>query len=350
MDTNIISFNVLPSPKKVHLEYPLSEQQKNFVEKSRTTIKNIINGTDSRMLIILGPCSVHDPKAVIDYAKTIKSVMKNYPHLFIVLRTYFEKPRTTIGWTGILHQPILTEMENVNLDNVPINITEGIMISRKLLSELTDLEIPVATELVETITPQYLSDYISWAAIGARTVESPVHRHLVSGVSMPVGFKNSTSGSIQVALDAINCAKESHSFIGLSLDGKICQIVTKGNKNTHIILRGSNTGPNYTILNDPTIIEKLKDTFVMVDVSHGNSNKDYTQQSQVVTNLLNNITNNIVKGIMIESFITEGKQKNPVVYGKSITDGCIGIPETLDLLEDLDFYVKYSLLPDDLRK
>lgn len=333
MDENIISFDVLPSPRQFRDKIPFSKKQQLFVKSSRNIIKNIINGCDKRMLVIVGPCSVHNLHSVIEYANYIKNIRNDYPNLFIVLRTYFEKPRTVSGWTGMLHQPIISE--NADIDNISINLTAGILLCRTLLSTLTDMEIPVATELVETITPQYISEYISWAAIGARTVESPVHRHLVSGVSMPVGFKNSTSGSVQVALDAIKCSKESHSFIGLSIDAEICQIVTKGNKNTHIILRGSNTKPNYDILNESEWTDKetgkLKDTFIMVDVSHGNSNKDYRKQSDVIANISNNIKEGIVRGIMIESYILEGKQKNPVEYGKSITDGCINIAETVDI-------------------
>jgi 3-deoxy-7-phosphoheptulonate synthase len=322
MDENIISFDILPSPRDIGSKIPFSKKQQLFVQRSRNIIKDIISGKDSRMLVIVGPCSVHNIPSVIEYANHIKNIRNDYPNLFIVLKSYFEKPRTTVGWTGMLHQPILQQEKEkqINIDNISVNLTNGILLCRSLLSTLTDMEIPVATELVETITPQYISEYISWAAIGARTVESPVHRHLVSGVSMPVGFKNSTSGSIQVALDAIKCSKESHSFIGLSIDAEICQIVTRGNSDTHIILRGSNTGPNYEILNQSQWTDKktgkLKDTFIMVDISHGNSNKDYRKQSDVIANISNNIKAGIIRGVMIESYILEGKQKNPVEYGK----------------------------------
>jgi 3-deoxy-7-phosphoheptulonate synthase len=321
MDENIVSYEKLTIPQEVIDKIPLTFKQQEFIKNSRETIKNIINKKDDRLLLIIGPCSIHDIKASIEYATRLKSIQEKYPKIFFVMRVYFEKPRTLLGWKGLLQEPYLDGKYNLN---------DGIFICRGVLSSITDIEIPIATEMIETITPQYISDYISWTAIGARTVESPLHRYLASGLSFPVGFKNTTAGDITPALNACIVAKHSHSFIGINVKGELCHVITAGNNNAHIILRGGNGLPNHTKAG-----EINEDIFIMVDCSHGNSNKDHLNQKKVIEDIEVSITSKKVGGIMIESFIEEGRQDEPVVYGKSITDKCVSWEQTVDILDVL---------------
>ena len=337
-NTNITSINKISTPESIIKEIP--NNNKNFIIKSRDTIKKILNKEDDRLIVIVGPCSIHDNEAALHYAKEIQKFNKLFSkHLFLVMRCYFEKPRTTVGWKGLIYDP---ELDNTN------NIEEGIRIARQLLSDITKLKIPVAVEILDTITPQYLSDFISWGAIGARTCESQIHRQLISGMSMPVGIKNTTDGDIKKAINACISAKHKHSFLGCKEDGKIAIIHTEGNKNTHIILRGGNDKPNYY----PSVVNKIKLDYgsqnIMIDCSHCNSNKDFKNQSVVVESCCKQIiTNYDIIGVMIESNIYEGKQKltdkSILKYGISITDSCVGLEETFSLLFKLNDVVKKKI-------
>jgi 3-deoxy-7-phosphoheptulonate synthase len=293
-------------------------------------------------LFIVGPCSIHDPKATIEYAKKLKKIADTVNNkIIVVMRLYFEKPRTISGWKGLISDPYL---------NGTYDIEKGYYIARKLMLEVTDIGLPIATELLDPITPQYLDDIISWAAIGARTIESPIHRQMVSGLSVPTGFKNATSGHIDVAMQAILASKEKSNFCGINHNGRVATISTHGNPDTHLILRGGKEGPNYAkeivsqILKD--LISSNIGSGVIIDCSHANSNKDYTKQSAVLSETIENMRlglNKIV-GIMLESNLVEGNQTVPnnlshfdtstLTYGQSITDACIGWDETENIILD----------------
>jgi len=330
IDTNIESYEILPSPDQVLSEIPSSSKARLTVINGRKDIKNILDYTDSRKIIIVGPCSIHDSIAARAYGEKLAELAKEVKEqLVIVMRTYLEKPRSTIGWKGIIDDPAL---DNSN------HVEEGIKISRRLLLEINELGLPCANEFLRQDIPQYVSDLISWGAIGARTVESQTHRELASGLSMPIGFKNNTGGDIKVAVDAAIAARSTNTFLGITLEGKICSVRTKGNPYSHIVLRGGNGQPNY----HP---EKIKETSelmkqakiragIIVDCSHANSNKQYEEQEKVAYEVLNQIENGTkeIVGIMIESNLYEGKQDFPknkreiqeLKYGVSITDSCIG--------------------------
>jgi len=288
-------------------------------------------------LVVVGPCSIHDPEAALDYAKKLKELIKKHENnLFIVMRVYFEKPRTTIGWKGLINDP--------NLDNT-YDINKGLRIARKLLIDITNLDIPIGCEFLDVVTPQYLADLVSWGAIGARTTESQVHRQLASGLSMPVGFKNGTGGSIDIAADAVLSSQASHVFLGVTETGMAAKVTTVGNKDSHIILRGGKRSTNYdsisinnacNILKNKKIIESL-----IVDCSHGNSQKIHTNQILVARSLSEQIENGDFRivGVMIESNIKEGNQKltdsNNLEYGKSITDACVNLITTDEIFHIL---------------
>ena len=333
-NTNISKFKPIISPAIIKDELPINEKLMRKVIEYRCVVENIVNNTDDRKIVICGPCSIHDYHAAIDYAKQLKQMSLQYPNLFIIMRVYFEKPRTTIGWKGLINDP--------DLDN-SLNINKGIRLARKLLIDIHNIGLPVGCEFLDTIIPQYISDLVTWGAIGARTVESQVHRELVSGLSMPIGFKNGTSGNIQVAVDAIVSAKNKHCFLGITNEGTPAIITTNGNNNSHLILRGGYHGPNYTKeFIDETIktMKQAKLTVnIIVDCSHGNSNKDYRNQIKVATNIKQQIINgeHCIKGIMLESNLVEGNQKYSIektmVYGQSITDSCINLDTTKEILE-----------------
>jgi 3-deoxy-7-phosphoheptulonate synthase len=336
-DTNITEIKTLISPACLHEELPITINAYNNVIKYREIIQNILDKKDNRLLVIVGPCSIHDIKAAKEYALLLKSIQRELSDsIIIVMRTYFEKPRTKIGWKGLINDPDL---------NNSFNINKGLKIARKLLIDLNEIGIPTAIEFLDTISPQYLSDLISWGAIGARTVESQLHRELVSGLSMPIGFKNSTDGNINIAIDAIEASKHSHKFLGINYYGLSSIIKTKGNNYSHIILRGSRNNTNFEknyidntfkILLDKKIIPNI-----IIDCSHGNSQKKYKNQIKVVEYLVELIKNgyNNITGLMIESHIYEGNQKldinnlDKLVYGKSITDECINWNDTYILLQ-----------------
>ena len=293
-----------------------------------------MNGHDDRLIVITGPCSIHDVDSAIEYAQFLKTMTNKYPNLFIIMRVYFEKPRTNIGWKGLINDPDL---------NNTFNINKGIKLARKLLIDICELGLPIGCEFLDTIIPQYISDLVSWGAIGARTVESQVHRELVSGLSMPVGFKNSTSGNIRVALDSVISAKNKHSFLGITNEGTPAIITTNGNENTHIILRGGSDGPNYSPENVKNVAQMIDgeqlDTNIIIDCSHGNSQKNHKNQILVAKNIIDQIVHSEkrIRGIMLESHLVEGKQKldtkEKLLYGQSITDSCIDLDTTEEIFK-----------------
>lgn len=347
-NTNIYEIKPLISPECLLDELPISNLALHNVLFYRNIIKNILNKKDNRLLIIIGPCSIHDPVAALDYARKLKKIsIELQEYVVIVMRTYFEKPRTTIGWKGLINDPYLNNSYNIN---------NGLRIARELLIEINEMGMPTALEFLDTISPQYLSDLISWGAIGARTTESQLHRELVSGLSMPVGFKNSTSGNIKIIIDAIKSSQYSHKFLGVNSNGIASIIKTKGNQFTHAILRGSENGPNYKKEYIIELSNKLKNNNIsnniMIDCSHGNSNKSYKEQINVINYLINLITFEDVEimGLMIESNLKDGNQKltNKLEYGKSITDECIGWESTEELLKKIALSIKYKNIKEDL--
>lgn len=337
MTTNIrASENHLPAPSALKASLPLRTDCAEAIVGYRNTIIDILNGRDPRLLVIIGPCSVHDPIAVCDYATKLSNVQKQCPHLFFVMRTYFEKPRTRKGWSGYLHDP---KLDGSN------NMTVGIASTRKLLIDIAKIGIPCATETLSLIAPQYFDDLISFACIGARTTESQPHRELASGLSVPVGFKNSTSGSVSAAINAIISASEPKCFMGITQNGRAAVIQTSGNRNCCLVLRGG-AEPNYERHLVQKYVEQLDSenmpARLIVDASHGNSGKDWQKQMQVVE-YLTNARHPAVRGLMIESFVRDGSQDisaKPLQYGISVTDSCIGFDKTFELLKTLNKSVR----------
>jgi 3-deoxy-7-phosphoheptulonate synthase len=335
---NIESSKTLLLPSEIYKEMPLTEKVNNFVEKSRDEVRAIISGRDKRMLYIVGPCSIHNVEEAKTYAANLFNIaQKVKDRILVVMRVYFEKPRTTVGWKGLINDPDLDGSFNVN---------KGLRMARELLLYINELGLPCGCEFLDTITPQYISDLITWGAIGARTVESQTHRQLVSGLSMPIGFKNATSGNIQVAKEAILSASMPHCFMGITESAQPAIFTTKGNNDTHIILRGGNDGPNYY----EHIVKSIEKERVMIDCSHGNSMKNYKNQNNVFKEVIrqrfeNENENENIIGLMIESNINEDKQNlnanlKDLKYGVSITDSCINMKETIALLE---YAYKYNI-------
>ncbi len=331
---NIEAQHPLPTPQEIHTELPLTPIMEDFVENSRHRIEEIIRRRDKRILVVTGPCSIDNPDAALDYADRLKKLQKKVEGKFmLVMRTYFEKPRTTIGWKGLVYDP--------DLDKT-FNIEKGLRLSRKILLAMAERELPTATEFLDPIIPQYLSDLISWAAIGARTTESQTHRQLVSGLSMPVGFKNATDGSIHIAIDAIKTASAKHSFLGVINDGRTGVFHTKGNKNCNVILRGSSNATNYRseyIAFTEELMRKSGLTpSIIVDCSHGNSMRQPTNQPAVFKDIIKQLNEGAtsIAGVMLESYLKTGKQnmtdRSNLTYGLSITDGCLGWQETEELI------------------
>ena len=336
-DLHVVETRPLLPPRQLHLEFPLDYTCANTVSNTRELIKNILHNNDHRFLVIVGPCSIHDIDAAKEYSQYIKNFREQYKDkLEIIMRVYFEKPRTTIGWKGLINDPHLDGSYDINT---------GLRKARGLLWYLASNGIPCATELLDPIVPQYIADLISWTAIGARTTESQTHREMASGLSMPIGFKNGTDGSFTTAINAMKSASKSHHFLGVNGDGFASIVNTTGNPDGHIVLRGGANGPNYqnNIVRDISL-ELIKNNLpnkVMIDCSHGNSNKDFNKQSEVLINVANQIKNgekNIL-GIMLESHLKPGNQKLAknveLEYGKSITDACIDIKTTERLLSTL---------------
>jgi 3-deoxy-7-phosphoheptulonate synthase len=332
----IKSITPIIAPTDLRQVFPMSEAGSEFVSTSREHIKNIIHGKDPRLMVVVGPCSIHDPKAAIDYAERLARLAREVSdQLFLVMRVYFEKPRTTIGWKGLINDP---DMDGSHL------ISKGLGIARALLCRITEMKLPVATEMLDPITPEYLADLLCWGAIGARTTESQTHRELASGLSFPIGFKNGTDGNLQIAIDAMIAALHPHSFLGINREGLTSIIQTTGNPDLQIVLRGGRK-PNYM----PEDIKKAEEMMgknrifpsIMVDCSHANSEKNHEKQPLVLNNVIDQITagNRSISGVMIESFLEGGSQPIPkdlsqVRYGVSITDKCIDWITTERILRD----------------
>ncbi|NJD39717.1 MAG: 3-deoxy-7-phosphoheptulonate synthase [Geobacter sp.] len=323
------------APADLRQVFPMSDTTREFVSRSREKIKEILQRRDRRLMVVVGPCSIHDPDAAVEYARRLSSLARRVDdQLMLVMRVYFEKPRTTVGWKGLINDP---DMDGSH------NISKGLGIARGLLCKLTSLEVPVANEMLDPITPEYVADLISWGAIGARTTESQTHRELASGLSFPIGFKNGTDGNLQIAIDAMISARAPHSFLGINREGKASIIQPTGNPDVHIVLRGGSRKPNYQpedILHTEEILKKngLLPT-IMVDCSHGNSNKDFKRQPEVLDQVVSQVTagNQSISGLMIESNLEEGNQKVPadhsqLRHGVSITDACINWETTERIL------------------
>ena len=340
-NVHITDEQVLITPDQLKAEFPLSVEQEAQIAQSRQTISDIIAGRDPRLLVVCGPCSIHDPETAIEYARRFKALAEEVSDsLYLVMRVYFEKPRTTVGWKGLINDP--------HMDN-SFQINDGLRIARKLLLEINDSGLPAAGEFLDMITPQYLADLMSWGAIGARTTESQVHRELASGLSCPVGFKNGTDGTIKVAIDAINAAGAPHCFLSVTKWGHSAIVNTSGNGDCHIILRGGKE-PNYSAKHVAEVKVGLEKAGlppqVMIDFSHANSSKQFKKQMEVGADVCQQIAGGekAVIGVMIESHLVEGNQNlegsEPLVYGKSVTDACIGWDDTDAILRQLANAVK----------
>jgi 3-deoxy-7-phosphoheptulonate synthase len=334
-DVNIIGTTPLISPVELKQEFPVTHAVAEHVAASRSLAEDILTGQDKRLIAIVGPCSIHDTQMAIEYARKLKDVADEVAErILVVMRVYFEKPRTTVGWKGLINDPHL---------NDTFDIATGLRKARRMLLDINAVGLPTATEMLEPITPQYIADLITLASIGARTTESPTHRQMASGLSMPVGFKNSTEGSLEVAINAMKAARAQHRFLGIDHDGKTCVMSTRGNELGHLILRGGRSGPNYEasfvaeasrLLRDARLPPRL-----VVDCSHANSSKDYRRQPEVWNDVIlqRAAGNDEIVGLMLESNLNEGQQNlgddlSQLVYGVSITDGCISFDQTAALL------------------
>jgi 3-deoxy-7-phosphoheptulonate synthase len=327
----------LITPLALHDELPLSDHLAEAVVAGREAVTNILNGTDDRLLVVVGPCSVHDAKAALEYAERLKPIAERLSDgLLVVMRVYFEKPRSTLGWKGLINDPDLDGSGDVN---------KGLRTARALLLEVLAQGLPVGCEFLDPITPQYIADTVGWGAIGARTVESQVHRQLSSGLSMPIGMKNRPDGSIGTAVDAIKAAAVPHVFTGIDHDGAPAILHTRGNPDCHLVLRGSDSGPNYdadSVAGAQELLRKagLQER-VVIDASHGNSRKDHRRQPEVAAEIGEQVAsgNKAIVGVMLESFLVEGRQDldptHPLTYGQSITDACMGWDTTEAVLTGL---------------
>jgi 3-deoxy-7-phosphoheptulonate synthase len=337
-DLRIRSQHPLLSPALVLSELPVSERAAEVVASARRDAAKVISGQDDRLMVIVGPCSVHDTKAALEYAALLqKEAQKHAAELLIVMRVYFEKPRTTVGWKGLINDPQVDGSFRIN---------DGLRIARGLLAQIAEAGLPAATEFLDPITPQYVADLVAYGAIGARTTESQIHRELASGLSMPVGFKNGTDGSVQVAVDACLSARSSHWFPSVTKDGVVAIFQTSGNPDAHVILRGgSRTGPNYGaefVTDAAARIQKAGlSTCLVIDCSHGNSSKDHRRQPLVAADIAAQVAagSRVIAGVMIESHLAEGRQdwkgKDTSAYGCSITDACISFEQTVPVLDGL---------------
>lgn len=325
-DVNVASQEILITPEALKNALPLTGDLRDFISRSRRSVQDILDKKDHRLFVVIGPCSIHDTEAALDYARRLKALSdKVKDTVYIIMRVYFEKPRTTIGWKGLINDP--------NLNNT-FEIEKGLNIGRKLLLDITKIGLPAATEALDPISPQYLQDLISWSAIGARTTESQTHREMASGLSSPVGFKNGTDGNLTVAVNALESVANSHSFLGINKQGQVAIIRTKGNKYGHVVLRGGSNGPNFNAEHVKACEEDLSKAGlshnIMIDCSHANSEKDPGKQPAVVESVIEQIKagNQSIVGLMIESNIGWGNQKisddkSKLQYGVSITDPCI---------------------------
>ncbi len=344
---NVESQEILITPDALKSDIPVTEDASEVINAGREAIRNILDRKDHRLIVVIGPCSIHDPKMAIDYAKRLKALNDQVGDtLLLVMRVYFEKPRTTTGWKGLINDPHL---------NDSFKIEEGLHIGRQLLLDIAEMGLPTATEALDPISPQYLQDLISWSAIGARTTESQTHREMASGLSSAVGFKNGTDGSLDVAINALKSVSSPHRFLGINQEGQVAIIHTKGNRYGHVVLRGGNGKPNYDSVSVAMCEDALRKAGVpaniMVDCSHANSNKDHKLQPLVADNVTNQILegNQSIIGLMIESNLEEGNQPIPeslsdLKPGVSITDACIGWKTTEQLLRSMSDKLK-DVLP-----
>ena len=336
-DTRITGYEPLLSPAALLDELPLREAATATVEHSRAEVRAVLEGADDRLLVIAGPCSVHDPRAAREYAGRLRAARDRHrADLLIVMRVYFEKPRTVTGWKGLINDPGMDGGHDVH---------RGLRTARRLLLDIVEAGLPVGCEWLDPITPQYIADAVSWGAIGARTTESQVHRQLASGLSMPVGFKNGTDGDVQVAVDACRAAAAGHTFFGVTPNGVAAVVTTAGNPDTHVILRGGRTGPNY----EPAHVAKALDLIagvglparLMVDASHGNSGKDHRRQPAVAASIADQVAagEHGLAGVMLESFLRAGRQEHgppaTLAYGQSVTDACMDFATTAAVLDTL---------------
>ena len=340
-DQRIKDITVLPPPEHLIRFFPIHHTPaEKLITQTRKAVQNIMHGKDDRLLVVIGPCSIHDPAAAIDYARRLKPLRDKYADtLEVVMRVYFEKPRTTVGWKGLINDPYLDESYRID---------EGLRIARQLLIEINRLGLPAGSEFLDVISPQYIGDLIAWGAIGARTTESQVHRELASGISVPIGFKNGTDGNIKIATDAIQAAAGGHHFLSVHKNGQVAIVQTKGNKDCHVILRGGKA-PNYDAASVNAACQELEKAklpaSLMVDCSHANSNKQHERQLDVARDIASQISagSKQVFGVMIESHIEAGAQKftpgkdniSQLQYGKSITDACLGWDDSVASLEVL---------------
>ena len=337
-NVNIKSEQVLITPAQLKLNLPVTPAIREKVQRARSAVKAILRGDDPRLLVVVGPCSIHDADAALDYAKRLAELSREVDDsLLLVMRAYFEKPRTTVGWKGLVNDPHLDDTFEVG---------EGLAIARQLLLDMADMELPLSTEALDPITPQYLQDLISWTAIGARTTESQKHREMASGLSSAVGFKNGTDGSLTVALNALQSVASPHSFLGINTSGQVAVMHTAGNRDAHLVLRGGSNGPNYdadSIANaEAELIKTGLAPNIMVDCSHANSNKDHNMQPLVARDIAAQIAvgNRSIIGLMIESNIAAGNQplqsdRDRLEYGVSVTDACIDWATTEQLLREI---------------
>ncbi len=344
---NIESQTLLSTPDELKAKLPISERARNTVLAGRDIVRNILDRQDHRLMVVIGPCSIHDVEAAKDYAKRLKALAEELSDtLYIVMRVYFEKPRTTVGWKGLINDPYLDDS---------FDIETGLYTARKLLLDLSELGLPLATEALDPISPQYLQDLISWSAIGARTTESQTHREMASGLSCAIGFKNGTDGGLGVAINALQSVSHPHNFLGIDDQGKVAITRTRGNQYGHVVLRGGNSKPNYDSVNVALCEQQLSkagvSTNIMVDCSHANSNKDPALQPLVADNVANQILegNKSIMGLMIESHINWGSQSIPadlseLKYGVSITDACIDWATTETCLRSIRTKLK-DVLP-----
>ena len=349
-DINIAAFDAMPSPAEIHARLPLGAAAEATVAQGREVLRNILERKDHRLFVVVGPCSIHDPVAGMDYARRLKALADEVGDtLQIIMRVYFEKPRTTVGWKGYINDPFMDDSFQVNV---------GMEKAREFLLQVNELGLPAGTEALDPYGPQYYGDLITWTAIGARTTESQTHREMSSGLSTPVGFKNATSGDLTVATNAILSASRPHSFLGLNNDGRVAIVRTTGNPHGHVVLRGGDSGPNYDTVSvavaEQAMVKAKLPTNIVVDCSHANSSKKPEMQPLVMADVVNQIRagNKSILGVMIESNIEAGNQSIPadlsqLKYGCSVTDGCVGWDTTEKMLRDAAVMLR-DVLPERL--
>jgi len=335
---NVLAQELLVTPDRLKQSLPLGDAVRRYVQRARQTVRDIVSGADHRMLVIVGPCSIHDPRAALEYAGRLQALSSDIDDtFFVVMRAYFEKPRTTVGWKGLINDP--------HLDDT-FHIEEGLGIARRLLIDIASLGVPLSTEALDPITPQYLHDLIAWSAIGARTTESQTHREMASGLSSAVGFKNGTDGNLEVALNALQSVSKPHRFLGINQAGQVSIIHTRGNPAAHIVLRGGNQGPNFDAASiarcEAALTQRGLVHNIMIDCSHANSSKDHRRQATVAREAARQIVagNRSIMGLMMESHLHEGNQplhadRTKLVYGVSVTDACMDWATTEVLLREL---------------